>query len=120
MRPYPERSRVCGSKTRPTLKTAVGPIAELAHAAAESGRVLIGHLRAARSFLADGSAAGARNELIVAQDFSAALKHDMPFLEVSKSIRNAQQKLISGNTKIAYDDLLPTYGQFGRYASLCT
>ena len=82
---------------------------ELAHAAAESGRVLISHLRAARAFLADGSAAGARNELIVAQDFSAALKHDMPFLEVSKSIRNAQQKLISGNTKIAYDDLLPIY-----------
>ncbi len=85
---------------------------DMEHAAAASGRVLMSHLRAASAFLSSGSVAGARNELIVAHDFSAALKRDMPFLEISKSIRNAQEKLISGNTEIAYDDLLPIYAGF--------
>lgn len=85
---------------------------DVEHAAAASGRVLMSHLRAASAFLSSGSLAGARSELIVAHDFSAALKHDMPFLEISKSIRNAQKKLVSGNTEIAYDDLLPIYARF--------
>lgn len=83
----------------------------LAQAAAESGRALVDHLRAAKAFLADGSAAGARNELSVAHDFSAALERDMPFLEVSDAVRSAQQKMIAGNLSVAYDDLLPIYAR---------
>lgn len=82
---------------------------DMARAAAESGRALVDHLRAAKAFLAVSSIVGARSELIVAHDFSAALKRDMPFLEVSESVRNAQKNLVAGNTEIAYDDLLPIY-----------
>ncbi|MES1997954.1 MAG: YfdX family protein [Pseudomonadota bacterium] len=82
-----------------------------ARAAAQSGRALIDHLQAARAFISDGSAAGARNMLTVAGDFDSVLLQNMPFLAVSDNIRNAQHKLVGGDITATADTLLPIYAQ---------
>lgn len=82
-----------------------------AKAAAQSGRALIDHLQAARAFLGDGAAKGARDMLTVAGDFDSVLLQNMPFLAVSDSIRNAQHKLVGGDISATSDTLLPIYAQ---------
>ena len=82
-----------------------------AKAAAQSGRALIDHLQAARAFITDGSAKGARDMLTVAGDFDSALLQNMPFLAVSDTIRNAQHKLVGDDISATSDTLLPIYAQ---------
>ena len=82
-----------------------------AQAAAQSGRALIDHLQAARAFISDGSATGARDMLRVAGDFDSVLLQNMPFLAVSDTIRNAQHKLVGGDISATSDTLLPIYAQ---------
>lgn len=82
---------------------------QMARAAAASGRALVEQLRSARAFLDADSPALARSALRVAAEFDGAWLRTMPFVDVSNDIRNARNKLVSGEQDLFYDDLLPIY-----------
>jgi hypothetical protein len=81
----------------------------LARAAAVSGQALLSHLQSAKAFLVAGSPEGARDALITASEFTNAMERTMPLVAVADDLKTARNKLISGETELFYDDLLPIY-----------
>lgn len=83
---------------------------KLADIASHGGRVLLRQLEDVNTALKVGDVDGARHALKAAEDFAQTLKPLMPYTVVTDNVRNADNQLVSADTGITVDQMLPIFG----------
>jgi hypothetical protein len=89
---------------------------DMARVAVHGGRALLHHMQAAHAALQEHKTGEARSALSAAEDFAEGLQLMIPYTVVADNIRNAKSELLSTDSSIVVDDMLPIYSSLDEMA----
>ena len=82
---------------------------DMARVAVHGGRALLHHVQAAHVALREHKTGEARAALDAAEDFAEGLQLMIPYSVVVDNVRNAKSQLLSTDSGVVVDDMLPIY-----------